>query len=357
MRPPGPVPVPEAHRKPNRGRRRRARAHGRIGGRRAGLLRFLPGRHGEHLGRFRLGGGQDRLRLDATQLGQERLGVFAGRLIGVAEGFLIERADPLRLLPIGERILMGQDNQGETPRPPFPHILAAPQNLAERRLRRRVLFLGGNGEPIDGEPHILLDAGPIHIEAGEPVLRLGITEIARGVTEQVHGIRRVGRKRPGRNAVEIVLAKGNESFGGIFRDRTRWADIGLLVGDLLEIGKGLGVVLRHLPARGVGARELDLSPQHAAQGGIFERGQRSRGAARLQCLHALAIGLGGRSVRRRIVGPDRHGDHRQQGRKRPQRQPVTHQHSTRLPHYRRDGSRPRYAPAQPRSHISTRRRW
>ena len=114
---------------------------------------------------------------------------------------------------------MREDNQGETPRPPFPHVLAAPQNLAERRLRRRVLFLGGNGEPIDGEPHILLDAGPIHIEAGEPVLRLGIAEIARGVTEQVRGIRRVGRKRPGRNAVEIILAEGNESFGGIFRDR------------------------------------------------------------------------------------------------------------------------------------------
>ncbi len=188
---------------------------------------------------------------------------------------------------------MREDDQGETPRASFRDLLAAPQNLAERRLRRRVLLLGGDGKPIDGQPHILLDAGPVHIETGEPVLRFGVAEIARGMAEQIRRIGRIGRKRQRRNAVQIILAEGDESLGGIFCDGTCRADVGLLVGDLLEIGERLGVVLRHVPARGVAARELDLRTEHAALGGIFERRHCRDRAPGLERLHALAIRLGG----------------------------------------------------------------
>ena len=90
----------------------------------------------------------------------------------------------------------------------------------------------------------------VQIETGEPILRVGIAEIAGGVAEQVERHRPGWRKRHRRNAVEIILAERDESFGHIFGDRARRADIGLLVGDLLEVDEGLGVVLRHVAAHG-----------------------------------------------------------------------------------------------------------
>jgi len=187
---------------------------------------------------------------------------------------------------------MRKNDQGKTPCPPFPDLPAAPQDFAKPRLRSRVLLLGCDGKPIHGKTYILVDADPLQIEAAKPILRLGVPEIARRVAEQIRSIGRVGWKRHGWNAVEIIPAKSNESLSGIVGDGTRWADIGPLVGDLFEIEEGLGVVFRHLPARGIGAGKSDLSPQHAALGGIFEGGQRNRRAPRLQRLHALAIGLG-----------------------------------------------------------------
>ena len=193
---------------------------------------------------FALAGRHDGGRLHAAQLGQHRLGVLAGRGVGLGERLAIEIADPFRLLAARDRVLMRQDDQSETPRLPLADVLAAPQDLAERGLRGRVLLLGGDGEPIDGEADILLDAVAVQIEARQPVLRLGIAEIARGMAEQVNGVRRVRRKRHGGNAVDVILAERDERLGGVFGDRARRADIGLLVGDLLEIGEGLGVVLR-----------------------------------------------------------------------------------------------------------------
>ena len=111
-------------------------------------------------------------------------------------------------------------------------LLAAPQKLAERRLRRRMLLLGGDGEPVDGEPDILLDAVAVRDRG------------ARADTARRHcrnSSRRGGTGWPrGPDPSARRLGQCRRHNIGRARRRPRrhisrpgsWADVGLLVGDL-----------------------------------------------------------------------------------------------------------------------------
>src|SRR4029450_4171846 len=117
-----------------------------------------------------------------------------------------------------------------------------------------MLLLRGGREPVDGKAWILLHSLAAQIETAELILRLSITEIARGVAVDIGGIGRIGWKRNGRNASHVILAERNEGLAHVLRDRARRADVGILVCDLLEVGEGFGVVLGHVTSGGGGGR-------------------------------------------------------------------------------------------------------
>ena len=107
----------------------------------------------------------------------------------------IQIRDPFRLFAARLGVLMRKHDERKAAGAALADIVAAaPQKLAERRLRFGMLLLGGGRQPVDGEPDILLDAVAVEIEAGELILGVGVAEIARRMAEKI------GAHGPGRPA-------------------------------------------------------------------------------------------------------------------------------------------------------------
>ena len=192
-------------------------------------------------------------------------------------------------------------------------VAAAPQKLAELRLRRGMLLLAAVASQLMASPTFFSTPSAVEIETGERILGVGIAEIARRVAEEMGRATGSSGTSAGRNAVDVIFAERDEGLGDIFRHRAHGRDVGALVGDLPVIVEGLAVVLAHAIARGIDAGELELGAEHAVLGGVFERGQRVFVSPALKPGDAGAIGGGGRdesAVARRPRCRPRRGDRR-----------------------------------------------
>ncbi len=130
------------------------------------------------------------------------------------------------------------------------------------------------------------------------------------------GARGVALQADAGNALLAILTKGDESLGNEFRDGTRWRDLGMLIGDPLVIGEGLAFVAGDTVAARIGAGQFQLGAEHAAFGRVGQSRKCRIHVTGFRRCRALAIGLGGRRIRRRVLRAGRGRSKSHHGRQR-----------------------------------------
>src|SRR6516165_2536863 len=174
-------------------------------------------------------------------------------------------------------VFAGQRQPHQATRPLRRETVAIEQHLPKHGLRLVLTLLGGQPKPARAIGEIARSGvGGLQVEARQIVLRVGVAEIGRSVSEHLARPLWIGRDLRIRDTGQVIPSERDKGVGNDLRLRSGWAVLAMGVGDAAEIVEGEQVVLRHAVAFGVHPTELPLRNRVAVLGGILQR--RKRGA-------------------------------------------------------------------------------
>ena len=123
----------------------------------------------------------------------------------------------------------------------------------------------------------------VEIEAAELILRVGVTEIGRGVGEHLARAGCIRHDRRIGNPVEIIVPQRHEGVGHNARLCSTWRLVRMGVGDLTEIDEGTLIILGNTIADGIHTANFPLCREVPLIGGILKSSEGFRLVPALRC--------------------------------------------------------------------------
>src|ERR1700730_5350758 len=235
------------------------------------------------------------------EIGERVLPVF---VIRRSHRLVVEIDDPFILFGIDRRFPR-QGQPHETARTlRLNTFLAREKRLTKKSLRLEVALVGGEKQPADGLPAVLVNARALEMHPRQIILSVRIAESRRRELKHLEGAMGVGPHLTVGYPFQIINSKRDK--GARHNRAVAPVRVVLIVisNDLRKIIISLEIVTRSAVATGIYFGELPLRQRFASPGGIFQGLDRGSGIARTNTFEAGLQRCAGcrESLKRRLFG-------------------------------------------------------